>query len=386
VRYKPVPASPEKTTFTQQFFKNIEPGKTEICPDNKVVSLKDRDGTTINLGVFGVLVSSGRKPWAVYSDWVESANKSYADLAPKSDVVIGLTHLNVADDKKLAAMLPQIPLIMGGHDHNNQIHKIGTTTVAKADANAKTVYVHYLRYDKNTKSCTVKSELKKIDPSISEDPQTAEVVAKWEKIKNEALLAVGINAAGIVTKITGAWDCREGTIRSQPAEIGKVITAAMVASAKHQPDCAILNSGSIRVDDVLTGAISELDIVRILPFGGSIVEIEIKGSLLAKTLDAGRLNVGNGGYLQMQGISFDEAGKKWLIAGKPLDINKLYEVVLPEFLLTGNESNMAFLKAGLDATGKSSNPDIPVIHKPDPKDKSDLRNDIRLALIKYLKA
>ncbi|MEZ4892295.1 MAG: hypothetical protein R2778_04685 [Saprospiraceae bacterium] len=29
----------------------------------------------------------------------------------------------------------------GGHDHDNQIHHIGSTVVTKADANAKTVYV-----------------------------------------------------------------------------------------------------------------------------------------------------------------------------------------------------------------------------------------------------
>jgi len=46
---------------------------------------------------------------------------------------------------------------------------------------------------------------------------------------------------------------------------------------------------------------------------------------------------------------------------------------------------MGFLKASLDANGKSDNPDIPKIIKPDPKDKSDLRNDVRLALINHLR-
>ena len=33
----------------------------------------------------------------------------------------------------------------------------------------------------------------------------------------------------------------------------------------------------------------------------------------------------------------------------------------------------------------STNPDIPKIFKADPKDKADLRNDIRLVFIQYLK-
>jgi hypothetical protein len=46
---------------------------------------------------------------------------------------------------------------------------------------------------------------------------------------------------------------------------------------------------------------------------------------------------------------------------------------------------MAFLKATLGPDGKSTNPDIPTIQKPDAKDKNDPRNDIRLALIQFLK-
>lgn len=368
------------TTWTQQFFKNRN-GGTEICPDNQVVTLKDADGTTINLGVFGVLVDTGKKPWAVYSDWVESANKSYTELDPKTDVVVALTHLNVADDKKLSAMLPEVPLVMGGHDHDNQIYKIGKATVAKADANAKTVYIHTLRHDKNKGTTTVKSELRKVDGKIADEPATAAVVAKWEKIKNESLGSAGFDPAKTVVQLTQPLDCRETIIRHQQAPAGAAITEAMLSVSRNKPDCAIVNSGSVRVDDILSGTLTELDIVRMLPFGGAIVEVEMRGALLRKTLETGLTNAGSGGYLQYNRIRRDEASSKWFVGANTLDDNKLYHVTLPEFLLTGNEKDMGFLKASLDAAGKSSNPDIPVILKPDAKDKGDLRNDVRLALI-----
>lgn len=136
---------------------------------------------------------------------------------------------------------------------------------------------------------------------------------------------------------------------------------------------------------MLSGSLTELDIVRILPFGGAIVEVEMTGTLLRKTLDAGYNNKGNGGYRQLHRIRRDEASGKWYVADKALDDAKSYHITLPEFLLTGNESNMAFLKASLGADGKSTNPDIPKILKADPKDKADLRNDIRLVFIQYLK-
>ncbi len=385
VRLKPPAASPGTTSFTQQFFKNKPGGGSEICPDNKVLTFKDKDGTTLNLGIFGVLINSGKQPWAVYSDWMESARKSFGELQPKTDVVLGLTHLDIEDDKKLATMLPKIALIMGGHEHNNQIHKIGTTVITKADDNAKTVYVHTLRFDKKKGVCTLKSELRKVDASIADEPKTAAVIAKWEKIKNDALIKDGINPENVVAKLDKPLDCREAVVRGGQVPIGAMITEAMFVASRNKPDCVVLNSGSIRVDDVLTGSLTELDIVRILPFGGAITEVEMTGALLLKTLEAGHNNNGNGGYLQLYKARRDNTGK-WFVSEKALDITKTYHVTLPDFLLTGNEANMGFLAAKLDENGKSSNPEISKIIKPDPKDKTDIRNDIRLVFIQYLKS
>lgn len=372
-------------TWTQQFFKNKPGGGTEICPDNKIIAVKDADGTSLNLGLFGVLINSGKKPWVEYTDWAEAAKKNFAELKPKCDVVLALTHLSIDDDKKLAAMFPEIPLVIGGHEHDNMRVPVGPSVITKADANAKTVYIHTLRYDKRKKTCTVKSELKKVNASIADEPATAAVIAKWEKIKNESLASSGFNANAVVTKLEKPIDCREGINRNGQTPAGAMITEAMLAVSRTKPDCAILNSGSIRVDDVLSGTLTELDIVRMLPFGGGITEVEIKGSLLRKTLETGLSNKGNGGYLQTNRARRDEATGKWMIGANTLDDNKTYRVVLPDFLLSGNEANMAFLKASLGADGKSDNPDIPKITKPDPKDKSDLRNDIRLALIRHLR-
>ncbi|MDX1909921.1 MAG: bifunctional metallophosphatase/5'-nucleotidase [Saprospiraceae bacterium] len=372
-------------TWTQQFFKNKTGGGTEICPDNQVITLKDADGTQINLGLFGVLINTGRKPWVEYTDWVEAAKKNVAELQPKCDVVVALTHLNVEDDKKLAGMFPQIPLFIGGHDHENMRIPVGSSVVTKADANAKTVYVHTLRYDKRKKACTVKSELRRINSSIADEPNTAAVIAKWEKIKNDALTSAGFNPTAVVTKLETPLDCRDAFTRYNQAPVGVMINEAMRAVSRNKPECAFFNSGSIRVDDVLSGTLTELDVVRMLPFGGGITEVEMKGGLLRKTLDVSLSNKGSGGYLQLNSLRRDEGNGKWYIGANLLDEQKLYRVSLADFLLTGNEQNMGFLKATVGPDGKSDNPDIPKIIKPDPKDKSDLRNDIRLALIRHLR-
>jgi 2',3'-cyclic-nucleotide 2'-phosphodiesterase (5'-nucleotidase family) len=350
-------------TWTQQFFKNRN-GGTEICPDNEVFTINDADGTSLNIGVFGVLIHNGRKPWVEYSDYFDAARKNYADLKSRADVVVALTHLDAAEDKKLSAILPGIPLIMGGHDHDNQIYKVGQATVAKADANAKTVYVHTLRYNKNTKTATVKSALRRVNAAVPDDPETAAVVAKWEQIKNESLASSGFDPAKMVTKLSEPLDCREAVVRHTQCKAGALITAAMTSVARTKPDCAILNSGSIRVDDILSGTLTELDVVRMLPFGGGITEVQMRGALLRKTLDAGLRNKTNGGYLQLHNISRDEAAGKWMVAEKALDDNKTTCLYCPNSCLPATSKIWTFSRPRLDADGKSSNPDILSIQKP----------------------
>lgn len=373
-------------------FEKHKAGSIEGCGATHIFEVRDADGTSLRLGLFGVTINTGIKPYVAYTDYFEASNNSFAALknlhaeqGKGADVVVALTHLNIEDDKKLSAILPDMPLIMGGHEHDNQIHKVGKATIAKADANAKTVYVHTLRYDKKNKSATVKSELRRVDASIADDPATAAVVAKWEKIKNESLQSSGFQPAAIVTVLPEPLDCRETIVRHTQCRAGELITAAMMAASKTNPECALLNSGSIRVDDVLAPTLTEVDIVRMLPFGGGITEVEMRGSLLRRTLEASLENKGKGGYLQLRNIRQGETGR-WLVSETPLDDTRIYRVVLPDFLLTGGEYRMEFLKASPDADGKAgANPDILSFHKPLPGDKNDARTDIRWAVIRYLK-
>ena len=60
------------------------------------------------------------------------------------DVLIALTHLDIANDIILAQNIPQIDLILGGHDHENYFLLRGAkfTPIYKADSNAVTVFIH----------------------------------------------------------------------------------------------------------------------------------------------------------------------------------------------------------------------------------------------------
>ncbi|MEH1962279.1 MAG: 5'-nucleotidase [Nostoc sp.] len=109
-------------------------------------------------------------------------------------------------------------------------------------------------------------------------------------------------------------------------------------------DLAVFNSGSIRIDDVIPpGPITQYDVIRILPFGGKVVAVEISGALLQRVLDQGQANKGTGGYLQTAKVSQQANSRSWLIQGQPLDPKRTYKIAINDFLISGKEKGLDFL-------------------------------------------
>lgn len=344
-------------------------------PKTQIITFKNAKGEDIKMGMFGIVLPSNPKDYVWYDDFFESAKKAYEELKSQCDFVVGITHINKIDDLKLAGMLPEVKLLMGGHDHENMIEKIGNVVMAKADANAKTAYIHRIVYNKASHKATVKSELRKIDNSIPDEPKAAVVVKKWEDIADASFKAIGINKNEVIADLKEPLDGHEGTVRNLQAPMGSMIAKAMTSATPDATDCTFFNGGSIRIDDVVSGKITQLDVLRILPFGGKVIEVKMRGRLLERILEAGLQNKGSGGYLQWDRITYDEAKKEWKINGELLDVNKEYKVVTSDFLLTGKERNLDFFV--------KTNPDIISISDSFPD--GDVRNDIRKAVIAYLK-
>jgi 5'-nucleotidase len=87
--------------------------------------------------------------------------------------------------------------------------------------------------------------------------------------------------------------------------------------------------------------ITEYDVIRLLPFGGKVVEVEMTGALLQEVLEQGDKNRGIGGFLLRANAERRPDG--WVIGGAPLDLGKRYRVVCPDFLVSGGEQNLGFL-------------------------------------------
>ena len=322
---------------------------------------------TIRLGLIGLTIDSSRRPWVRYSLPVDAAREQIAQLQGKVDAIIALTHLSLAGDQDLVTQVPGIDLVLGGHEHENWLLRRGPgfTPIVKADANVRTVAVVTLTFGGSNNRPSVTSRFEVLDQRVRSESNVQGIVQKWMSIAFEAFRKNGFEPTRVVGIVNEPLDGRESMVRNQPGRLTDLITAGFDREAGGV-DVAILNGGSVRIDDVVqAGPVTEYDVIRILPFGGRVTRAAMDGTLLRSVLDTGLINRGTGGFLHARGAARD--GSQWMVAGKPLDVSARYTVAMTDFLLSGGETNLGFLTRT-----------NPAVH-----DVQDLR-DVRLALIAAL--
>jgi 5'-nucleotidase / UDP-sugar diphosphatase len=353
---------------------NVTDANGRLFPDtirSAVVPVRagGRPVRIIRLGLIGLTIDSNKRPWVRYAPPIESARTALKDLDGKVDAVIAITHQALADDVQLVTEVRGVDLVLGGHEHENWLIRRGPalTPIVKADANVRTVAIVTLTFQRSAARPSVSSRLAVIDDSIAKDPKVEAVAQHWTAVAFDGFRKSGFTPEEVVATVTEPLDGRESTVRNRPGRLTDLITAGFAHEAG-AVDVALLNGGSVRIDDVIpAGPVTEYDTIRILPFGGNVARATFDGSLLASVLDIGMKNQGNGGYLQTWGVTRQD--NQWLVQGKPLDSSARYSVAVTDFLLTGGETNLGFLTAA-----------NPAVH-----DVQYLR-DVRLALIDEVRA
>lgn len=321
-----------------------------------VVPVRTTAGT-IRLGLIGLTIDMNKQPWVRYAPPVEAARKAIAQLGGRCDAIVALTHLTLAGDRELAEQVPEIDLILGGHEHENWFIERGPrfTPIVKADSNVRTVAVVTLRIPRKGARPVVTSEVQRIDDTMQEGPRTRAEVRKWTDLGFEGFRKDGFDPTAVVTRIDAPLDGREAAVRNSSTPLTVLITDAM----RHEAgtELSIFNGGSIRLDDVLPpGPVTQYDVIRVLPFGGKVLKATFTGALLTRVLQIGEQNKGSGGFLHTAGMpaTIDPAAR--------------YTLAISDFLLTGGETNLGFLTR--------QNPEV--------TDVVELR-DVRVALMDELK-
>jgi 5'-nucleotidase/UDP-sugar diphosphatase len=328
-------------------------------------------GRERRIGLIGLTIDSTKKPWVKYLPVVDAAKAEIARLRASGplDAVVALTHLKLDDDELLATEVQDIDVILGGHEHENWMLQRGArlTPIIKADANVRSIAVVTLAFDRSDGRPSVNWRLEPVDERVASDPAVETIARQWRTKAFDAFKAQGFSPEAVVATSTAPLDGRESIVRNEAGLLTDLITEGMRREVGGA-DVAILNGGSVRIDDQLPpGPVTEYDVIRILPFGGPVVKATFDGALLMQVLDIGLSNAGTGGYLQTAGVTGTNG--KWQINGAPVDRTHRYTVAITDFLLTGGETNLAFLTRAHPAV----------------RDIKDFR-DVRLAFIAELKA
>ena len=299
-------------------------------------------GRTIRIGFIGVTLDMNRQPWVRYAPVLDSAKAAVSALKGKADLIVALTHLSLAGDRALVDAVPEIDLVLGGHEHENWFMRRGPrfTPIVKADSNAQSLAVAIVTLRGAGTPPSVAVRFENLNAAVAEDPRVQKEVRTWMNRGFDAFRRDGFNPDESIGTIKEPLDGRAQTIRTQSSSLTTLILSAMAREAGSE--LGLLNGGSIRIDDVVSpGPVRQYDVMRVLPFGGRIVSAGLDGSVLASVLDAGLANSGSGGFLHWHGITRQDT--TWQVLGAPLDPSRRYLVAMPEFLLSGLESRMAFL-------------------------------------------
>ena len=164
------------------------------------------------IGFFGVLTPetaqlSSPGPDITFADPVETATKAVAELKGMgADMIVAMTHLDIADDRALAAKVKGIDLILGGHDHEPITFDEGSTLIIKAGYD-----LHYLavvdvtieRVQQKGKEVVAWRPAWRYVPTegVKPQPQIQAIVARWEKKLDEDLgQPVGVTSVELDTQ------------------------------------------------------------------------------------------------------------------------------------------------------------------------------------------
>lgn len=276
---------------------------------------------------------------------IEAAEKAVADLeAQGARVIVAITHLDLADDRELAAKVKGINVILGGHEHVPITFYEHGVLINKTGSDAQ--YLGAVDLDvhdgeKSGEEPRVRAQWRFVaNKDVAPEPAVAKKVTTYEDRLDEALDA----PAG---RTEAALDARAETLRADESLIGDLVADALRASLR--ADAALVNGGSIRGGGVIPAGttLSKKDIFKLLPFGSTGVLLKAKGADILAAVENGLSGVERlaGRFPQVSGMTIvydprakpGERVRSVLIGGKPLEREAYYRLATNDYVSRGGD-------------------------------------------------
>ncbi|MFZ5949602.1 MAG: bifunctional metallophosphatase/5'-nucleotidase [Candidatus Rifleibacteriota bacterium] len=236
------------------------------------------------IGKDAIRLSPAAKP-LTFSDQHQSAQKAVGELRKAgAEVIIALSHSGYYEDIELARAVPDIDLILGGHNHIETPEPViqGKTIIMHSGAYLQNASELNLAFNRNEKKLKLHSSnsvhLHKIDESLPENAAAAEKV-------NEAIAGLNTMIAsftdGEISDINRTVACSDFSLlrhkSGSETNIGNFITDAMRIEVEKLKGCrvdvALHANGIIRGNiipaesEVAKGHVSLYDLITISSLG-----------------------------------------------------------------------------------------------------------------------
>lgn len=304
-------------------------------------------------------------PTVAFLDPYESAQKAIYELLAKGvNKIVVLSHLGYGEDLKLARRLVGAQVIVGGHSHtllgsfpHPELRPAGPyptvvknpegrdVLVVQAWEWGKVVGLLEVTFDARGQLVAYKGEALLMTPEVSPEDFFAK----------EALLAYAQPVMALMGQVIAEAKVdlvgERAIVRKRESNLGNLIADGMVWKTRNAGvQIALQNGGGIRAS-IPKGPITVGKVYEVLPFGNTLVVMDLKGKEILAALENGvsQWEQGAGRFLQVSGLryAFDlarPAGSRVVRVEvrtekgfAPLDLEATYRVVVNSFIANGGD-------------------------------------------------
>lgn len=303
------------------------------------------------VGLFGITTPetpelSSPGPDLAFEAAATAAARAVAALREAgADLVILISHQGLIADRVLLDAVDGIDVVLGGHDHLAVALYDGVHAMLSAGSQGDFVGVMEItlkREDKDGKPVLSWSPQMRLvsTEGIPEHPALAALVADYSSRLDSEL-------GKVIGRASVALDTRRTEVRGRETRFGNLVADAM--RTRTGADAALTNGGGIRGDRSYPAGsdLTRRDIVAELPFGNTVVVLEVTGAMIEAALENGvsRMAEVAGRFPQVSGLRFvvdpgAPAGQRVgdvEIGGKPLDPDATYRLATNDFVARGGD-------------------------------------------------
>ncbi len=280
----------------------------------------------LKIGVFGLTIrDSGRyragKEGLTVTDELETAQHMVKTLRPEAGIVIAISHAGDALDQQIAAAVPGLDIIIGGHTHSRLPagQFIWHSNELKAKKTNGTVIVQAYQWGGELGRLDLlftrdesgawqvdhyHARLIPITSDIPEDPAVAAIVDRYWK-------PIAKNYGEIIGEAAGDFG-------EQGDDMAPYNLVADAVRETFATDIELENVAGVRAP-LIKGKITRADLIEVDPFENKVVTFKITGRQLKETLRRTRPYVSGLRY-RLENGEITELS----IAGRPVNDDRVY--------------------------------------------------------------